>query len=59
MDTPETLTERFVSKLYADVSISYNSTTPSEPGKDDEFQVEELEDGWRYNVSIQQAASSL
>lgn len=47
--TPDLIAEGFVAKMYADVSISYENTTSSNPGKDDEYQLEELDDGWRYN----------
>lgn len=59
LETPELIPERFISKLYADISISYRNTTPTTPGPDDQYDLEELEDGWRYNVGIPLSKSLL
>lgn len=47
---PDIFSQRFVSRLYTDISLSYPEKSPNDPGPDDEYQVEELDDGWRYNV---------
>ena len=51
-ETPDTLSQRSISKLYTDISISYTDTTPQNPGPRDEYQLEELPDGWRFNVRL-------
>lgn len=48
--------ETFISRLYADVSISYkeekyNNKPPLEE-KDDKYLLEEKVDGWMYNVCL-------
>ena len=47
--TPDPIPERFIAKLYADVSVSY----PTIRGRDDSADLEQLKDGWQYNVSPQ------
>ncbi|KAF8475080.1 hypothetical protein BDZ91DRAFT_290772 [Kalaharituber pfeilii] len=49
LNDPERITERFTSKLYADVSIAYANKRPSDDRPDDEFEVLELEGSWGYN----------
>ena len=53
-ETPDIFSEGYISKLYADISISYEDTTPQNPGNPGEYQLENLPvpDGWRYNVRL-------
>ena len=50
--TPDIFSTEFVSKLYTDISISYEDTTPQNPGPREEYQLEELPNGWRFNVRL-------
>ena len=51
-DKPDDFSQTFVARLYSDVSISYADIKlgATDRGPDQEHQVEELVDGWRYNV---------
>ena len=53
-ETPDILSEEFVSHLYTDISISYAETTPQNPSHLEECQLEDISvpDGWRYNVRL-------
>ena len=44
--------QQFVAKLYADISITYKDTNHEDPGPDDEYQLEDIGDGWKYNVRV-------
>lgn len=49
-EVPDDWTQRYISKMYADVSISYEDTKAPNLGPQDKYQLEELNGGWRYNV---------
>ena len=51
-EAPDIFSQRFVSRLYTDISLSYIDTTPQKPGPDDDYDLEQLPDGWRYNVRL-------
>ena len=51
-ETPDFFSAQFVSKLYTDISISYEDTTPQNPVSREQYQLEELPNGWRFNVRL-------
>ena len=49
---PDMTDQSFVAKLYTDISISYTETNSSNLGPGDDYELEDLGNGWRYHVCL-------
>ena len=42
----------FMAKMYTDISLSYTETNAQNLGPENEYQLEDLGNGWRYHVCL-------
>ena len=49
---PEAAEQSFVAKLYTDISISFKETNATSLGAENDYELEDLGNGWRYHVCL-------